>query len=123
MRLLVVDDNTDAADLLRQVLELEGYEVVVAHDGDEALRWLREGYAPALVVTDLMMPGVTGWELLRTMEREFPNVPRLVVSALPRKFHATNAPAMTKPVDVKALLDTIQRLVTEGRDAADRAGR
>src|SRR5262249_27660442 len=58
---LVVDDDADVRGMLAQVLELEGYDVVTAADGREALRRLEER-RPFLVLLDLMMPGMNGWQ-------------------------------------------------------------
>jgi CheY-like chemotaxis protein len=66
--LLVVDDNVDNADLLRDYLTSRGYRVVVAHSGDEALAQF-EQTRPALVLLDIMMPGRSGWDVCRLMKQ------------------------------------------------------
>ena len=60
--ILVVDDNPDNAEIIRQYLEIRGYPTTVAHSGDEALA-LFETIRPAVVLLDVMMPGRDGWEL------------------------------------------------------------
>lgn len=67
---LAVDDEPDLRDLVRLNLELEGHEVEVAGDGAEALRVVAEGLRPDLVLLDLMMPKVDGWEVLRQMKAD-----------------------------------------------------
>jgi CheY-like chemotaxis protein len=64
MRVLVVDDNHDAADSLAVLLRLRGHEVQVAHDGARALE-LAEKDLPALVLMDLGLPGMDGYETCR----------------------------------------------------------
>jgi DNA-binding response OmpR family regulator len=66
--ILIVDDNRDNADIVRQYLEAAyGYAPLVAYDGDEALR-LFEAEHPDLVLLDVRMPGRDGWEVCRTMK-------------------------------------------------------
>ncbi|MFC2000721.1 response regulator transcription factor [Chloroflexota bacterium] len=82
-RLLVVDDEESVRGLLQRVLEGAGYEVVTAADGQEALARmaeLREGQGPDLVLSDVMMPGMDGYELCRRI-REFSQVPIVMVTA------------------------------------------
>jgi chemotaxis response regulator CheB len=66
--ILVVDDNHDNAEIIRQYLEIRGYPITVAYDGDEALA-LFETVRPALVLLDVMMPGRDGWEVCRLMKQ------------------------------------------------------
>src|SRR5579864_2567798 len=81
-KILVVEDSFETRDSLTVLLELEGYDVIVANDGDEALdKALRE--RPDLIVTDVMMPHVNGIQLVRLL-RNNPTfgsrVPILVVT-------------------------------------------
>ena len=69
MRLLVVDDNRDAADTLAALLSVMGHDVVVAHDGHQALRML-DGVAPHAVFLDIGMPGLSGYDVARAVRRE-----------------------------------------------------
>ena len=64
-RILVVDDEAFMRQYLEEVLEDEGHEVLSASDGREALRLLRDGAAPDVILLDLMMPGMNGWEFRR----------------------------------------------------------
>jgi len=67
-RILVVDDDTEIVRLLRAYLEQEGYQVLAAYDGEEALHVIRRE-RPDLVVLDLMMPKRDGWDVTRTLRR------------------------------------------------------
>ena len=78
--LLVVEDDPEMRDLLRKVLEKEGYRVSVSGDGHQALFALnRERFD--LVVTDLLMPGDGGLELLNTIRHIYPSLPVIIVTA------------------------------------------
>src|SRR4029453_3828415 len=66
--ILVVDDNHDNAETIRQILGIRGYPITGAHDGDEALAKF-ETVRPALVLLDVMMPGRDGWEVCRMMKQ------------------------------------------------------
>lgn len=77
--ILVVDDEANIADLARMYLQKEGYEVITAEDGDEALRLFRMRQ-PTLIVLDLMLPGKDGWEITRQLRRES-NVPIIMLTA------------------------------------------
>jgi signal transduction histidine kinase/ActR/RegA family two-component response regulator len=79
-RLLVVDDNRDAADSLAMLLRLQGHEVRVAHDGLAALE-LAKDYRPEMVFLDIGMPGMDGYEVARRL-RQTPGLEKVVVAAL-----------------------------------------
>ena len=64
---LVVDDDPDIRETLRDVIEMEGFAVVTAADGREAMDRLRMGLRPSLIVLDLMMPRMSGWDLLTAL--------------------------------------------------------
>jgi CheY-like chemotaxis protein len=69
LRLLVVDDNRDAADTLAALLSAMGHDVVVAHDGHQALRML-DGLHPNAVFLDIGMPGMSGYEVAEAVRQE-----------------------------------------------------
>ena len=68
-RILVVEDDDANREFLRALLENEAFVVVTARDGAEALEWLRSHSAPDLVLLDLEMPRMNGWEFLQAAER------------------------------------------------------
>src|SRR4051812_42751331 len=70
-RVLVVDDDPTIRDALHMILEAEGYHVETAANGAEALSCLREGQPPCLIVLDLMMPVLNGWQF-RNLQRQDP---------------------------------------------------
>lgn len=105
---LVIDDDRDVRETLAAVLEAEGYEVACAENGAQALALLR-GPKPGVIVLDLIMPVMSGWELLDAVQdnRELSGIPVVVLSAL-------RAPAglahLTKPVSSDELVATIDRI-------------
>jgi two-component system KDP operon response regulator KdpE len=79
MRILVVDDEKRMVDLIRMNLELEGFQVLEATNGVAALDQVRK-HIPELIILDIMMPQLDGFEVLR-MLREFSNVPVILLTA------------------------------------------
>src|SRR5690242_15680157 len=68
--ILICEDDEDICELLVDALQEEGFEVVVARDGGEALEHLRHGDGRYLVLLDLLMPNISGYELLERMDRD-----------------------------------------------------
>lgn len=67
-QILVVDDNPDNANIIRDYLESRGYPITVAYNGDDALKAFGE-VKPSLVLLDVMMPGRDGWQVCREMKQ------------------------------------------------------
>ena len=111
-RILVVDDETQIARVLKTALNSQGYEVKTAGDGESALN-LATDWIPDLVVTDLSMPGMSGIELCRSV-RERSHVPIIVLSVRGEektKIEALDAGAddyVTKPFSVSELLARVR---------------
>ena len=116
---LVVDDDPDIRDTLREVIEAEGFAVVCAADGQKALEALDRGLRPSLVVLDLMMPLMSGWELLAAIraERALADLPVAVISASGGRASPPGATCfLQKPID----LDTLIELVRDPRARSPR---
>jgi len=81
MKILIVDDKPSLSSLLSQFLG-QSYEVTVREDGLGALTWLQEGNIPDLIITDLEMPGMDGFELIEKVKTSgfFSEVPIIVLS-------------------------------------------
>ncbi|MGH7449422.1 MAG: response regulator transcription factor [Longimicrobiales bacterium] len=113
---LVVDDDPNALDIVRTFLEAKGYKVATAKDGTEALSLLEE-VRPELVLLDVMMPGMDGWEVARIIK----NHPRLgrtrVVMLTARsdfadKHEGLRAGAddyIVKPIQLRELGERVER--------------
>lgn len=121
-RLLIVDDDEEMRDLLRKVLEKEGYRVSVASDGRQALAALAES-AFDLVVTDMLMPHDGGLELLETLHRIHPALPVIIVTAFgdwqsyTRALELGAAAFISKPLRMSELIAAVHNALA-GRGAA-----
>lgn len=122
-RVLVVEDDRVTADLLRYILAEEGWDVDVLHTGSDALRTIRSGPPPALVLTDLFVPQVGGFELVRAVRASigWEAVPLVLLTAhwsgvCERDAFRAGADAVYgKPFDPDELLAALRPLVEHGR--------
>lgn len=109
--ILVVEDNDDVREMMAVTLELEGHEVATAINGRDALNKLHSGEKPCLILLDLMMPVMNGWEFRRALDRDpdLRDVPVVVVSAATGEMiKRTEAVAyLPKPLDMDQLLDVV----------------
>jgi DNA-binding response OmpR family regulator len=118
-RILVVEDNDDLAFGLRASLEGEGHEVHVAPDGNKGLA-LARALRPALLVLDVMLPGVDGFTVLRTLRGESFDAPVLILTARGAEtdiVHGFNLGAddyVTKPFGLAVLLARVRALLRRG---------
>lgn len=112
-RILVVDDEPNIVELLRLYLEKEGFSVIAARDGDEALA-LHARHDPDLVVLDLMLPGIDGFEVCREIRRRGPT-PVLMLTARTDDIDAIVGLELgaddyvTKPFNPRALVHASSR--------------
>jgi DNA-binding response OmpR family regulator len=115
-RVLVVDDDPQVVRLLRVNLELEGYDVVSASDGNEALAAVASE-DPDLVVCDVMMPGMDGVEVVRRLRADNVTLPVVMLSAKAMRsdmragLDAGANEYVTKPFDPTELIDVVDRLL------------
>jgi two-component system chemotaxis response regulator CheY len=110
--ILVVEDDHDVRDAMVQVLEAEGYAAVPATDGEDALERLDAGLAPCVILLDLMMPRLDGWQFIEQQRRRESTVPIIVVSAYGSQEQVRSEGVVTymrKPVDIDALLAAVGR--------------
>jgi CheY-like chemotaxis protein len=113
--ILVVEDDQDVRDAMVQVLESEGYGAAAAADGEEALTQLQGGLNPCLILLDLMMPRMDGWEFMEEQRRLESQIPIIVVSAYGSAEQLRSAGVIAylrKPVDIDALLALVGRHCT-----------
>lgn len=107
--MLVVDDDLAIREVVSEVLRDEGYDVTCAADGLQAMNAMQRAPRPDLVLLDLMMPVMSGWEVLEQVQEnsELSRVPIVIVSAM-------TAPGghehLAKPLDLDRLLATVKRL-------------
>jgi len=107
---LVVDDESDIREAVSEVLADEGYVVHGAGDGAEALRKARAVH-PDIVLLDLMMPGMNGWEFRAAQkgDPELSDIPVVVLSALGRVAGMDASRFIQKPFDLDELLDAVRQ--------------
>lgn len=113
--ILLVEDEPALLTSLSLILEMEGYRVTGAGNGQEALQALEEG-APNLVITDFAMPYLNGYQLIEAIREHeaWRHLPVLLVSAALPSVYATKHRAdevLNKPFDIDALLDVAERLI------------
>jgi DNA-binding response OmpR family regulator len=123
-RILLVEDSSDLAEGLRYNLELEGYSVKVAEDGHTGLSLARE-WQPDLVILDLMLPGIDGYQVLRSLRADGQQTPVLILSARGeesdkvRGFQLDADQYVTKPFGLIELLERVKSLLRRTRARSD----
>jgi DNA-binding response OmpR family regulator len=121
-RILIVDDDAMAREILKRILEHAGYEVMTAGSGPEALRKLHEGI-PHLVVVDLMMPEMDGFELCRRVKSHL-DVPIVILSAVAAVESKVEGLQMyaedyiVKPFEKEELVARVQRVLRRYGESA-----
>ena len=124
-QILVAEDDKNTRLLLKAVLEAENYTVLTACNGEEALAVMDENHID-LVVLDIMMPKMDGYQFTRTLRESSNDLPILMVSAkqLPsdkkRGFLVGTDDYMTKPLDMEELTLRIKALLRRARIASER---
>jgi len=126
--ILIADDYDDNRELLRLMLEVEGYVIREARDGGEALEMAR-AEAPALALLDLSMPVIDGLALLRELraDERTRRIPCIAVTAFAADQDRQRALAagfdayISKPFRAKELLEIVGRFVREGAEPAEAA--
>ena len=112
----IVEDDADTREMLSKFLELEGYNVEAASNGRQALDRLGSGVAASVIVLDLMMPVMDGWEFRRRQveDARLRIIPTIVVSAAGRdRMAQVSADAyLSKPVDMDELLQRVSQFCT-----------
>ena len=110
--ILLVEDDRDSREGLAYILEDAGHTVAVAPNGREALNLLEKGIRPAVILLDLMMPVMNGWEFLEERRRRPPiaAIPVVVLTAasLDQKLSALGVESMRKPIDGDKLLEVVK---------------
>lgn len=117
-RILLVDDEQELVNMIKMRLEFTGYEVISANDGEAALATAKKE-KPDLIVLDLMLPKMAGYEVCRTLkaDEEYKHIPIILLSGKAQdadKAEGAKAGAnayVTKPFEPKAFLGKIQELL------------
>ncbi len=120
-RILVIDDDVQVRQMLKQILERAGYEVVDATDGAEGIKLYRDEPTD-LIITDIIMPEKEGIETIMELKRDFPDVKIIAISGggrvdpghyleIARRLGVDRT--FTKPFDRAELLEAIQQLLAD----------
>jgi len=123
MRILVVDDELNLTELISLALRYEQFEVAAAHTGREALDGMRS-FRPDLVVLDVMLPDIDGFEVARRMAAEWPAVPVLFLTARDttddkiRGLTIGGDDYMTKPFSLEELIARVRAVLRRTRRSA-----
>lgn len=126
-KIIIVEDQPDVADLLEEMLGIDGYQVIKIHSSTGALSVI-QAEVPDAVLLDIMMPDVSGLEVLRFMRREpgLQEIPVVIVSArtLPADIRtgleAGATAYLTKPVDFDLLRKTVAQVFQASDDEQER---
>jgi DNA-binding response OmpR family regulator len=119
--ILIIEDEKRVADLLRGGLEENGYQVMVAYDGEMGIRLFRSNSFD-LVISDIILPGISGFEVCKEIRKDHPNTPILMLTALGStddKLEGFDAGAddyMVKPFDFRELYARIRVLLKRGQE-------
>ncbi|MFA5614705.1 MAG: hybrid sensor histidine kinase/response regulator [Methanoculleus sp.] len=121
MSALVVEDSRTQAELIRHILEKDGYDVTLAEDGIRAIQRIEES-RPDIVLSDIVMPNMDGYELCRQIKQNFPEIPVILVTNLfdpadVMKGLASGADSfIVKPVDPELVYSQIEAVLRTARE-------
>ena len=115
---LIVDDDPTVRDLMKRQLQRDGFGVLIAEDGPLGVKMAIEK-RPDAIVLDILMPGMDGWSVLRTLKasEETANIPVIMASILDEKnrgFSLGAADYLSKPVERDRLISSIEKLIGSG---------
>ena len=124
--ILVLDDEFDILSALAAVLKHAGYDVVALSNGRDGLEYLKT-HKPALIISDMMMPYISGLELLKRLQEmpERRDVPAVLMSCVPPRLSLKErgwAAVLEKPFDIDALLAVVERLAGPPQRVSAAAG-
>ncbi len=113
---MVVDDDVDIRETIEDLLSLRGYRVIGAGDGASAMAALKQGARPQVILLDLMMPGLSGEQFRKQQlaDEALASIPVVVLSgarAVDEAARRMNVDSLPKPVELKQLVETVERYV------------
>lgn len=115
-RILLADDDASVRKALGQLLMLEQFEVAPAASGKEAIAKFKAG-PPDLVLLDLGLPDIDGWEVFEAMQKAHPAVPVILITAKSHQYRRASGlrvnAIMEKPLDIPVLLEAIRNFIAE----------
>lgn len=119
MKILYVEDHPAQSDIMKQLLEFSGYDVILARSGEEGVE-KAHAEQPDIILMDLRMPGIGGIEAVKRLKHDsaVSQIPVIVISAWTTRrnreeaLEAGAARFIAKPVDIRRLVDEIDKLVS-----------
>jgi DNA-binding response OmpR family regulator len=115
-KVLIVDDETDFVSTLAERLRLRGIQAEEAPSGEEALRMIAAD-APQVVVLDIMMPGMSGLDVLKRIKTEYPHIEVILLTGLGTKKEGMELGAidcLIKPLQIEELIEKINKAIQKG---------
>lgn len=112
MKILVVEDDLDTREILTELLEMQGHDIVTASEAHQALTSLRQQPDIDLLITDVSLPGMSGIELARVAKTTHPNLAIMICSGYgEQQFEALPFPVawIQKPLEIDPFLEAIER--------------
>ncbi len=119
-KILIVDDEVTVCDLLKNFLTLKGYEVYTALDGYSAINKVKE-VCPQLVMLDIVMPGISGMEVLKKIKKLNPKTGVIMITAVPDQGIITESidlgayDCIRKPMDLKHVENVVMIAIKNGK--------
>jgi YesN/AraC family two-component response regulator len=116
-KVIIVDDSDFSRSIIRKILIEEGYQVVAEANSAENAMLLLKDYTPDIIITDIVMPEISGIELTLTLSKKFPEISVIVVSSLSQEhivLEAISAGAsdfIAKPIDKQQLIDSVEKII------------
>ncbi|MGP1716765.1 MAG: response regulator [Methylophilus sp.] len=112
MKILVVEDDVDTREILSELLEMQGHDIVAASEAQQALNTLRQQPDIDLLITDISLPGMSGIDLARLAKTTHPELAMMICSGYgEQQFEALpfTVAWIQKPLEMDAFLQTIER--------------
>jgi len=110
--ILIIEDNKEIQDAIKMALEIDGFKVFTANNGKEGIDILGKIPTPSLILLDLLMPVMNGWEFMEELNKDIMHstIPVVIVSALADKQTIPNASEyIQKPIDLDKLLKIAEK--------------
>ncbi len=128
--ILIADDEATVRIYVRNILRGEGFQILEAVDGLDALQQIRDRHAPVdLLLTDIRMPRMDGIALANSVSQSYPNTAVLYISGYPfdldeerSRSHIRLCASLAKPFTRKALVDAVRKCLSERESAAGQSG-
>ncbi len=113
LKILLIEDELVVREVITDMLAALGHQVLAVDSGEKGLGRLASGESVDIVLTDLKMPGMSGWEVLQAIKARWPHLPAGIITGTPELLQEQREPVdvvMRKPIRLDALREAIGRL-------------